>query len=131
MKWKKFTLKTTTEAVDLVSAMLAELGIDAVEIEDNKPLSEEDCKRMFIDILPELPPDEGEAFVSFYIEEDGNSEELLTAVRDGLTELDSFVNTGEKTITISETEDADWIDNWKEFFHQFYIDDILVIKNND
>lgn len=128
MKWKKFTLKTTTEAVELISAMLAELGIDSVEIEDNRPLSEEDCKRMFIDILPELPPDEGTAFVSFYLEEGEAEEGLLTAVTDGLLELDSFVDTGEKTITVSETEDADWIDNWKEFFHPFRVDDTIIIK---
>lgn len=128
MKWKKFTLKTTTEAVELVSAMLAELGIDAVEIEDNLPISEEDRKRMFIDILPELPPDEGTAFVSFYLEEGEAAEGLITAVRNGLAELDSFVDTGEKTITVSETEDTDWIDNWKEFFHPFRVDDTIIIK---
>lgn len=128
MKWKKFTLKTTTEAVELVSAMLAELGIDAVEIEDNRPISEEDRKRMFIDILPELPPDEGTAFVSFYLEEGKEADGLLAAVRDGLAELDSFVAVGEKTITVSETEDADWIDNWKEFFHPFRVDDTIIIK---
>lgn len=128
MKWKKFTLKTTTEAVELVSVMLAELGIDAVEIEDNRPISEEDRKRMFIDILPELPPDEGTAFVSFYLEEEEAAEGLLIAIRDGLAELDLFVDTGEKTITVSETEDTDWIDNWKEFFHPFRVDDTIIIK---
>ena len=35
MKWKKIALETTTEAVDLVSGLLSELGIDGIEIEDN------------------------------------------------------------------------------------------------
>ena len=59
MKWKKFTLKTTTQAVDLVSSMFDEIGIEGIEIEDNIPLTAEETKGMFIDILPELPPDEG------------------------------------------------------------------------
>lgn len=34
MKWNKFRLKTTTEAEDIVSSMLMDLGIQGVEIED-------------------------------------------------------------------------------------------------
>ena len=63
MKWNKFTLKTTTQATDLVSGVLIENGIDGVEIQDNIPLSEEDKKKMFIDFLPELPKDEGVAYL--------------------------------------------------------------------
>ena len=71
MKWKKFTLTTTTEAVDLISyACWMRLGIEGIEIEDNVPLTEKETKGMFIDILPELPPDEGVAKVSFYLDED-------------------------------------------------------------
>ena len=70
MKWKKFTLTTTTEAVDLISYTLDELGIEGIEIEDNIPLTEKETKGMFIDILPELPPDDGVAKVSFYLDDD-------------------------------------------------------------
>ena len=45
MIWNKFRLTTTTEAVDLVSGLLAELGIDGIEVEDNVQLSEEDKKK--------------------------------------------------------------------------------------
>ena len=37
MKWNKFRLKTTTEAEDIVSSMLMDLGIQGVEIEDKIP----------------------------------------------------------------------------------------------
>ena len=33
MKWKKFTLTTTTEAVDLVSSMLDDVGIEGIEVD--------------------------------------------------------------------------------------------------
>ena len=68
MKWIKMELKTTTAAVDLVGAMLEELGVEGIEITDFVPLSEEDKRKMFIDILPELPPDDGSAKVSFYLD---------------------------------------------------------------
>ena len=129
MKWLKYTIHTTTEAVDLVSDMLGELGIEGIEIEDNVPLTESDTKGMFIDILPELPPDEGNAKVSFYLDDDTAEEEieaLLEQVRDGLEETALFVNIGAGTIETGETEDKDWINNWKEFFKPFTVDDILI-----
>lgn len=126
MKWTKFTVATTTEAVDLISELFAELGIDGIEIEDNVPLSEADTKGMFIDILPELPPDEGEAKVSFYLDDTYDEADTLQKVREGLEDLKTFVNVGPATIERSETEDKDWINNWKEFFHPFTVDDILI-----
>ena len=128
MKWIKIALETTTEAVDLVSDLLNELGIDGIEIEDNLGISEEDRKKMFIDILPELPPDEGKATVTFYLDEDEDIDAKLAEVMAGLEELDTFVNTGAKSFTVSETEDADWINNWKAFFKPFRVDDTIVIK---
>lgn len=126
MKWKKFTLTTTTQAVDLVSSMLDDIGIEGVEIEDNVPLTERETKGMFIDILPELPPDEGVAKVSFYVDDDRDIEELMKQVEEGLDELAVFTDLGQRTISASETEDKDWINNWKQYFKPFTVDDILI-----
>jgi len=126
MRWKKYTLYTREEAVDLVSASFAELGIEGIEIEDNAPLSERDTKGMFIDILPELPPDDGTARVSFYLEPGSGEEEMLCRVREELEELSRFTDLGEARIEESLTEDKDWINNWKTFFHPFVVDDLLI-----
>jgi ribosomal protein L11 methyltransferase len=126
MKWIKYTLKTTTQACDLVIDMMTEAGVDGVQIEDNVPISEADKKRMFIDFLPVLPIDEGVSFLSFYLEDDSKEERLLKDIRAGLEELKEFVDIGEGTITKSETEDKDWINNWKEFFKSFTVDNIVI-----
>ncbi len=126
MKWNRFTIATTTQAEDLISEMLSELGIEGIEIEDNVPLSKEDTMAMFVDILPELPPDEGKAKISFYLEPEQDIETILKNVKEGLEELKDFVEIGEGTITESETEDKDWINNWKQFFKPFTVDDILI-----
>ena len=126
MKWKKFTLTTTTEAVDLVSSMFDDIGIEGIEIEDNVPLTDKETKGMFIDILPELPPDEGIAKVSFYLDDDADAEEILKKVEEGLDELSLFTNLGARTITAGETEDKDWINNWKQYFKPFTVDHILI-----
>ena len=126
MKWNKFTIETTTQAEDFISAMLNELGINGTEIEDNVPLSEEEQKGMFIDFPPELPEDRGISRVSFYVEESLDDKTILEKVMLGLEEQRQFVDIGAGTITSSQTEDIDWINNWKKFFKSFYIDDILI-----
>lgn len=126
MRWNKFTLKTLSEVEDIVISTLAEAGVEGVEIEDKVPLTEEDKQQMFVDILPEGPADDGIAYLSFYLEEDADKEEILIRVREELESLKQFVDIGEGTIEESQTEDKDWINNWKEYFHQFYVDDILI-----
>ena len=129
MKWNKFTLKTLTEAEDIVISALADAGVEGVEIEDKVPLTESDKQQMFVDILPDGPEDDGIAFLSFYLEEDVDKEEMLKNVRRELEELRTFMDIGEGTIVESQTEDKDWINNWKQYFHQFYVDDILIIPS--
>lgn len=127
MKWKKYTIETTTAAEDYMSSMLMDLGIEGIEIEDNVPLTKEDQASMFIDFLPELPPDEGKSRVSFYIEDDGSDQtEILKKVKVGLEQLRGMVEVGSGLITSSETEDLDWINNWKKYFTSFTIEDILI-----
>lgn len=126
MKWDKYTIDTTTEAEDFISMMLSEIGIEGIEIEDNVPLTKEETGEMFIDFPPELPPDEGKSKVSFYLEAGEDHTETLKAVRIGLEQLRSMVEIGSGDITSSQTEDIDWINNWKQFFQSFYIDDILI-----
>lgn len=126
MKWNKFTIKTIAEAEDIIVSSLMELGIEGAEIEDNIPLSEYEKSQMFVDILPENPNAGNDAYVSFYIEDGQETEELLASVKAELASLAEFMEVGECTITESQTEDADWQNKWKEYFKQFYVDDILI-----
>ncbi len=126
MKWNKFRLKTTTAAEDIVSSMLADLGIEGVEIEDKIPLTESDKEQMFVDILPETGINDGIAYISFYLEEDEDKESLLEAVKNELEDMRAYVEVGEGTIEESQTEDVDWVNNWKKYFTSFTIDDILI-----
>lgn len=129
MKWNQFRLKTTTEAEDIVSSMLADLGIEGVQIEDKIPLTQSDKEQMFVDILPDMPEDDGCAYLTFYLDEEVDKHEMLLKVRQELEEMRCYLNVGDCTIEESQTEDVDWVNNWKQYFHQFYIDDILVIPS--
>ena len=140
MKWMRFRVRTRTEAEDILISFMEDIGLSGAQIEDNVPLTAAEKEQMFVDILPEGPADDGTAVLSFFLEEteDGKlvvDETLHTPeeVREKMTakieEIRAFCDVGEGTVTIDETEDIDWINNWKQYFHQFWIDDVLVIPS--
>lgn len=131
MKWTRIRIKTTTEAEDIIISTLYDLGLEGVQIEDKVPLSAWEKEQMFVDILPETEADDGIAYLSFFVEEGSelDIEETLNNVKAELDDLRDFLDIGEGTVTVDETEDLDWINNWKQYFHQFYIDDLLVIPS--
>lgn len=140
MKWVKYKIKTITEAEDIIISTLYDIGLEGAQIEDKVPLTAWEKEQMFVDIPPIPAEDDGIAYLSFFVEEkeDGSlemngettdSETVLRKVAQELSDLRMFMDIGEGSISIEETEDIDWINNWKAFFHQFYIDDLLVIPS--
>lgn len=167
MKWKKFKIKTITEAEDVIISTLYDIGLEGAQIEDKVPLTALEKEQMFVDIMPESESDDGVAYLSFFVEEgsdgrvilprtqaaeemaaaDGTGdieiltdafgaekvyvreEEILGRVEEELENLRQFMDIGDGTVVMDETEDIDWINNWKQYFHQFYIDDLLVIPS--
>lgn len=140
MKWKKFKIKTKTEAEDIIISTLYDIGLEGAQIEDNVPLTALEKEQMFVDILPQMAEDDGTAYLSFFVEEteegglllNGESkteEDILKAVKEELDGLRDFMDIGEGSIAVDETEDIDWINNWKQYFKQFYVDDILIIPS--
>ena len=128
MKWTKLTLNTTTQALDYLGAIAMDLGLEGFEIEDNVPLSEEDRKKMFIDILPQLPEDDGSARVSFYVSEDTDTQKLLEDIKRETMDYAEFCDFGAMTYAVDTTDDKDYINNWKQYFKSFRVGDRLVIK---
>ena len=140
MKWTKFMIKTTTEAEDIIISTLYDIGLEGAQIEDKIPLTPLEKEQMFVDILPDGPEDDGIAYLSFFVEEkeDGtlellgeavSADEIVERIKNELDDLRCFMEIGEGSVMVSETEDIDWINNWKQYFHQFYIDDLLVIPS--
>ncbi len=140
MKWTKFRIKTITEAEDIIISTLYDIGLEGAQIEDKVPLTAWEKEQMFVDIAPVAGEDDGIAYLSFFVEEkeDGSlilngeptdADAVLKQVKQELEDLRMFMDIGEGSVSIDETEDIDWINNWKKFFHQFYIDDLLVIPS--
>ncbi len=140
MRWMQFKIKTVVEAEDIIISGLYDRGIEGAQIEDKAPLTALEKEQMFVDIAPDSGEDDGTAYLSFFVEEaeDGSlvldgvptdREGVLARIDETLEEVRAFMEIGEGAVAVSETEDIDWINNWKQYFHQFYIDDLLVIPS--
>lgn len=132
MKWIKYRIKTIVDAEDIIISTLYDIGLEGAQIEDKVPLTALEKEQMFVDILPETEENDGIAYLNFFVEDDGTNDknEILNNIKNELDELRDFnIDIGEGTVTVDETDDIDWINNWKQYFHQFYIDDVLVIPS--
>lgn len=140
MKWTKFKIETVTEAEDIIISALYDIGLEGAMVEDKIPLTDEEKAGMFVDIPPEPGEDDGIAMLSFFVEQNDEGKlivsgeerdipSLMGSIGAVLTGLREHCNIGSGTIYVEETEDIDWINNWKEFFHQFTINDLLIIPS--
>lgn len=122
MKYKKYTVKTKPEAEDIVCAALNDAGILSLEIEDSVPFTKKELDEIFTDEIPIMDIPEGEAYISFYLEEDKNEKALLSSALKAIEELKGYSDIGEGTVSSSEAEDTDWLNKWKDFFKPFSIE---------
>ncbi|MBR3306238.1 MAG: 50S ribosomal protein L11 methyltransferase [Lachnospiraceae bacterium] len=136
MRWLRFMIETVTEAEDILVSDMYDIGLEGAEIQDKLPLTPLEKEKMFVDIPPETQEDDGIAYLSFFVEapedeasKDRLREEMLSAIEEKLEESRVFCEIGSGRVTVSETEDIDWINNWKKYFHSFTIDDLLVIPS--
>ncbi|HIW21662.1 MAG TPA: 50S ribosomal protein L11 methyltransferase [Candidatus Dorea intestinavium] len=126
MKWMKYRLSTKVEAEDIVASILMDHGIEGVEILDNVPLTKEEQQGMFVGIMPEITSTDEKAYLVFYLSETKEDKEKLKEALSEVEEMRAFSDVGELKLEVSKTEDVDWVNNWKEYFHQFSINDILI-----
>ncbi len=129
MEWTKIIIDTTVEAVDSITWFLGEMEIYSVEIEDHLPLTEEERREMYVDLLPdEIAPNDGKAKVSFYLEDDADLDEILDKVKKELEQLRTYMDIGSGEITVDSTKEEDWVNNWKQYFKPFYVDEHIMVK---
>ncbi len=131
MKWHKITIKTITEAEDIIICYMEDIGLEGAQIEDKIPLTPLEKEQMFVDIPPISEDNDGVAYLNFFVEdEEGvDIDSIVENAKAVLEEISAFTDIGEGSVMLSETEDIDWINNWKKYFHQFYVDDLLIIPS--
>ena len=124
MKYVKYTINTTTSACEDICYELTNLGLTALEIEDNLPVHDEIQGKDYEELLPDTPEDNGPCKIIFYLEEEDG--ELISRVKSVLEDIRSYSDIGEGTVISEVLEDEDYLNKWKEYFHSFNVGDLLI-----
>ena len=128
MKWNVIRIRTTNDVTDYLAGILFDLGFTGIEVTDTVQLSEQEKKAMFIDFLPELDESDKTAVVTCYTEENVDPGQAILQIREELEEYRAFLNPDAVSFETGVTEDTDWINNWKQFFKSFAVDEDIYIK---
>lgn len=128
MKWNVIRIRTTNDVTDYLAGILFDLGFTGIEVTDTVQLSEQEKKAMFIDFLPELDESDKTAVVTCYTEENVDPGQAISQIREELEGYRAFLNPDAVSFETGVTEDTDWINNWKQFFKSFAVDEDIYIK---
>ena len=157
MMWKRITIDTLVEATDIVASVLFDNNIVGVEIEDNQNLTEEELKKMYVDI-PKFNTDDGKSKVSFYVsigEKDKNNfdtydkdlvdnsymmsndnifsleeyDEILKNIKSELEEYRKLMDMGSLEFSEELLDDEIFLNKWKHNFKSIKIDDINILPS--
>ncbi len=134
MNWTQVDIYTTTEAIDLLSSKIQDLGIRGCMVQDAQDfqefLEQKDGRWDYLeDGLMELA--HCETCITVYLPEDGQGAETLSALRDMLAQLraaDPEHTYGRLEMQCSGIREEDWANNWKQYFKPFPVGKKLYIK---
>ncbi len=124
MNYIKYTINTRTSACDDICYELTNLGLSALEIEDNLPVHDEIQGKDYEELQPDMPIDDGLCKIIFYLET--KDDNLINKVKSVIEDIGSYSDIGEGTIKEEVLEDEDYLNKWKEYFHAFEVGDLLI-----
>ncbi|MCL2874034.1 MAG: 50S ribosomal protein L11 methyltransferase [Defluviitaleaceae bacterium] len=133
MDWLKVTVQTTSEGTESVTAMLMDVGINEVQIDDvfdlKNFIENNEDKWDYIDeeLIKKVP---GNASVTFYVPDNERAGNTLSVVKDGIKQLllVSGIDIGTLELEIDGVSDESWLNEWKKYYKPFAIGEKIVIR---
>ncbi|NLW21962.1 MAG: 50S ribosomal protein L11 methyltransferase [Tissierellia bacterium] len=131
MKWVEVQIKTTTEAEEIVTGILYDLGVTGLAIEDPKDLlafqqSEEDWDFIDPNIIKQ---NYEEVIIKAYFPENKNLRDKLELIRENIERIPQKKygkSLGEVTLTV--ISERDWAEEWKKYYKPIRIGKRILIK---
>lgn len=134
MNWNETVIYTSAEGIEVLCALLPDIGIKGFSITDpgdfNEFLQNKDGKWDYVD--EELMNLKNcESSVTVYIPENSQGSETLVLLKELLNRLkerDTEKKLGRLEFELKSVREEDWANNWKKYFKPFEIGDKLLIK---
>lgn len=133
MKFHKITVHASSLGVEFIHGVLMGAEAECFEIIDPTDLQELlDTQYVPFDYVDDalLETKDDEPMVRVYLADNSQGREKMEFILAGIEALrnETEFDLGSLKTEISETDDSEWADNWKEFFHPLPIGNSFVVK---
>lgn len=133
MKWIEVQVKTTAEAVEIVSNILYEAGVGGLAIEDPNDIeeiskSQGDTDWNFIDSNLFKHDFDG-ILVKAYFPESEDLLDKIKLIKQNIELIQQYnLDGGLGEVTLAEVHESDWKDVWKKYYKPKKIGEKIVVK---
>ncbi len=134
MEWVEVKIYTSSEGIEPLTAMLLETGITGIQVEDDDELKQFiTTSSTYWDYVDEdlLNKEREDTRLIVYVSNNPYGMDILMNIKEGLARLknsDTGLNLGKLTYELTNTNDKDWLDKWKEFYKPFNVGNKLLVK---
>ena len=131
MKWLEIHIDTNHAGLDTVEALLSSLDVDGLVIDDEAEFQDFlENNRQYWDYVDEdlEASMRGKSRITFYLPADETGFSKMAEVRIALEKLkQERTDCGTLLMTLDNLEDADWENNWKQYYKPMEIGERLLV----
>lgn len=134
MEWTEIKIYTTNEGIEPIAAMLIESGISGIQIEDDDEMKKFiTTNSEYWDYVDEklLNKNKEDTHIKVYISNNVYGNEIFLKIKEGLNRLKNMnlgFNIGKLDYKLTNMNDEEWINKWKEYYKPFNVGNKLLIK---
>ena len=132
MQWLELKIDAAPAGLEPVSALLEDLGITGLVIDDEGDFQDFlEHNHAYWDYVDDqlMQEKKGLCRITFYLEDSPDGYNTLARVRMALSRVkQEHPEYGRLLLTMENMEDADWENNWKQYFHPIKIGERLLIR---
>lgn len=131
MNWLELHIDTTHLGLEMVETLLSSLGIDGVVIDDETEFQDflENNHQYWDYVDEDLERQmQGKSQITFYLQADEEGFAKLGEVRMAVQALkEARADCGTLLMTMNDMRDADWENNWKQYYKPMEIGERLLV----
>lgn len=131
MSWIELQIQTTNEAIDPITNILSEAGINGVEIDEGWTNADEE--KMYVDELGRMMPVQHTdphhpTIVKAYLVQNEHVEKQIEELKESILKVENYdINLGPCTFTTEEVFEEDWATAWEKYYKPVHVTDTLTV----
>ena len=129
MDWVEVTIDTKSEAVEVLTAVLMDLGINGMQIEDDGEFIAESKYWDYVEEDLVAKHSENKTIVKIFLSE--AEAEVLVSLKTTLAMLknkDLDLDLGTLDVQTKNVNDEDWLNEWKKYYKPLQVGEKIVIR---